>query len=185
MIHPGWLALFYALSEITISTVLRSKKESSSTDKGSLRLIWMVINVSMISSILIALYSPVGHWAGGAPLYWSGFALFVLGIALRWYSIAYLGRFFTVDVVVASDQTVVDTGPYRFIRHPSYTGVLTAFLGLALCLANFFSLALIMIPITAVLLYRIRIEESALQTGLGDTYQRYMQRTKRLVPFIY
>jgi protein-S-isoprenylcysteine O-methyltransferase len=90
-----------------------------------------------------------------------------------------------VDVVVAQDQTVIDTGPYRFIRHPSYTGSLTAFLGFALCLANFISVALIMIPITAVFLYRMRVEEGALQAGLGDPYKNYMRRTKRLVPFIY
>jgi protein-S-isoprenylcysteine O-methyltransferase len=185
MIHPLWLGLVYGLSEIAISTFLRSKSESSGTDKGSLRLIWIVINLSMISGILVALYAPAGHWAGGATLYWTGFVIFVLGLALRWYSIAYLGKFFTVDVTIAADHKVVDTGPYRFIRHPSYTGVLLAFLGFALCLANVISIAIILIPITAVLLHRIRIEESALQAGLGQPYQQYMQRTKRLLPFVY
>jgi protein-S-isoprenylcysteine O-methyltransferase len=185
MIHPWWLAMFYALSEIVISTVLRSRKESKGTDKGSLRTIWLVINVSMISAILIAVYFPAAHVSGGAPLYWTGFVIFALGIALRWYSITYLGKFFTVDVIVTAEQTVIDTGPYRLIRHPSYAGSLTAFLGLALCMANFVSLALIMIPITSVFLYRIRIEESALLIGLGDSYKNYMRRTKRLVPFIY
>jgi protein-S-isoprenylcysteine O-methyltransferase len=185
MINPLWLGLFYGLSEIVISSVLRSKTESSRTDKGSLRLIWIVINLSMFSGILAAVYFPAAHWARGPALYWTGFTIFVLGIALRWYSIAYLGRFFTVDVAVASDQTVIDTGPYRFIRHPSYTGSLAAFLGLALCVENIISIALILIPIGAVFLHRMRIEESALQAGLGDSYKNYMRRTKRLVPFIY
>jgi len=184
-INPLWLGLFYALSEVTISLAMRAKRESRGSDQGSLRMIWMVINVSMISGILIALYLPYGHLAGGKELYWSGFGLFVFGLALRWYSIAYLGRFFTVHVAVVSDQTVVDTGPYRFIRHPSYTGSLTAFLGLGLCLANAFAIAVIVIPITAVFLHRIHIEELALQSGLGDAYKNYMRRTKRLVPFIY
>jgi protein-S-isoprenylcysteine O-methyltransferase len=185
MIHPLWLGLIYGVSEIAISTFLRSKSESSGTDKGSLRLIWMVINLSMVSGIFVALYVPAGHWFGGVALYWIGFAIFAFGLALRWYSIAYLGKFFTVDVTIAAGQKVIDTGPYRFIRHPSYTGVLLAFLGFALCLGNIISMALILMPITAVLLYRIRIEESALQDGLGQPYQLYMQRTKRLIPFLY
>jgi protein-S-isoprenylcysteine O-methyltransferase len=184
-INPLWLGLFYALSEITISTVMRAKRDSRGADKGSLRLIWLVINISMISAMLVALFLPYGYWAGGKILYWSGFALFAFGLALRWYSIAYLGKFFTVHVAVASDQTVIDTGPYKFVRHPSYTGSLTAFLGLGLCLANVIALAVIMIPITAVFFHRIRIEEQALQAGLGDAYKNYMVRTKRLVPFVY
>jgi protein-S-isoprenylcysteine O-methyltransferase len=104
---------------------------------------------------------------------------------LRWYSIFFLGRFFTVDVAVAADQHVIDTGPYRFIRHPSYTGVLLAFLGLALCFGNAATLFMLVVPTTAVFLYRIRIEEAALQSGLGEPYKQYMQRTKRLLPFVY
>ncbi len=184
-INPFWLALFYGLSETAISTLLRSKSESSATDKGSLALIWRVIGASMIAAMFAAVYMHFAHFDGGATLYWVGFAMFVGGIALRWYSISYLGRFFTVDVTVKSDQTVVDTGPYKFIRHPSYTGSLLAFLGLGICFANYATLAIMMIPITSVFLYRMKIEEAALQTGLGEAYRNYMSRTKRLVPFLY
>lgn len=111
--------------------------------------------------------------------------MYVLGLALRWLSIAYLGRFFTVNVIVTTDQKVIDTGPYRWIRHPSYAGALLAFLGLGFCFANAATLFLLFVPAAAAFLYRIGIEEAALQAGLGAAYRRYMQRTKRLVPFIY
>jgi protein-S-isoprenylcysteine O-methyltransferase Ste14 len=59
------------------------------------------------------------------------------------HAIVHLGRFFTVNVAIAANHRLIDTGPYRFVRHPSYTGALMAFLGLALCLANWVPLAVI------------------------------------------
>jgi protein-S-isoprenylcysteine O-methyltransferase len=90
-----------------------------------------------------------------------------------------------VDVAVAADHKVIDSGPYRFVRHPSYTGVLLAFFGVGLSLANYVSLFLLTVPITAVFLYRIRVEEAALTSGLGEPYRRYMDKTRRLIPFLY
>ena len=183
MINPIWLALFFGLSEVLITRFLRSGGGSRDADKGSLRLIWLVINVSMVCAILAYLFLPAARLS--QTLYWPGLALFVFGLALRWYSIAYLGRFFTVDVAVAADHRVMDTGPYRFIRHPSYTGSLTAFVGLALCFGNIVSIGVIIVPITTVFLHRMRIEEAALQSGVGQAYTQYMSRTKRLIPFVY
>jgi len=185
MIHPGWLALFYGSSEVLILTLRRSGNSSNDTDKGSLRTIWAVINVSMMCGIAAGIYLPSAQFGTDVSLYWIGFVVFVFGLALRWYSIAYLGRFFTVDVAVQSDQTVIDSGPYRLIRHPSYTGLLLAFYGLALCFANYITLFFLTVPVTAVLLYRMRIEEAALRAGLGESYRQYMNRTRRLIPYVY
>jgi protein-S-isoprenylcysteine O-methyltransferase len=80
---------------------------------------------------------------------------------------------------------VIDSGPYRFVRHPSYTGALIAFVGFGLCLGNWLSLLLITLPISAAFLWRIRVEERALLEALGDNYRAYMERTKRLLPFVY
>jgi protein-S-isoprenylcysteine O-methyltransferase Ste14 len=80
---------------------------------------------------------------------------------------------------------LIDSGPYRFIRHPSYTGSLVAVLGFALSFANWASLLTIFVPSCAVTLWRIHIEEEALIGALGEGYRGYMQRTKRLIPLIY
>jgi protein-S-isoprenylcysteine O-methyltransferase len=185
MIEPMWLALFYGVSEVFISVRLQSKTQSSATDRGSLRLIWSVITVSMIGASVAAANFPSAYFGGSSVLYWVGVSVFAFGLALRWYSIRYLGKFFTVDVTVVSGQRVIDTGPYRYVRHPAYTGNLLAFFGLGLCFANAVALLLLAVPIAAVFLYRIHIEERALQHGLGAAYRQYMQRTKRLVPFVF
>ncbi len=106
-------------------------------------------------------------------------------LILRWYSIGYLGRYFTVDVSISAEHRLIDSGPYRFIRHPTYTGALLAFLGLGFCFGNWLSILFLGLPIIAAFLWRIRIEERALLQALGEQYRRYMRRTKRLLPFIY
>jgi protein-S-isoprenylcysteine O-methyltransferase len=111
--------------------------------------------------------------------------LTLAGLALRWYAIIYLGRFFTVNVAIAADHQLIDTGPYRRLRHPAYTGALLAFLGLALCAQNWASLAVIVIGTTAAFSYRMQVEEVALTGAFGDRYRQYMQRTWRLVPGLY
>jgi protein-S-isoprenylcysteine O-methyltransferase len=108
-----------------------------------------------------------------------------LGLALRWYSIIHLGRFFTVNVAIANDHRLIDSGPYHFVRHPSYAGNLLAVAGFSLSFQNWASILLIFVPCCAVILWRIHIEEEALLGALGEQYRGYMRRTKRLIPLIY
>jgi len=179
------LGLFYGLSEAGLGIIKRSRDDSVDADRHSLRLIWITILISLTAGFLASTHLPTTALGVGPRLFWAGCALFAAGLALRWYSIFYLGRFFTVNVAIHSGHEIIDTGPYRLIRHPSYSGALLAFLGLALGLDNWASLVLIMVPITWVFLRRMRIEERALSNGLGRPYIDYMQRTKRLVPFVY
>jgi protein-S-isoprenylcysteine O-methyltransferase len=106
-------------------------------------------------------------------------------VVVRWYAILSLGRFFTVNVAIAADHQLVDAGLYRWVRHPSYSGALLAFLGLGLCLDNWASLAALMLPVSVVFWWRMRIEEAALLEAFGERYRDYLRRTRRLIPFIY
>lgn len=109
--------------------------------------------------------------------------LLVAGGALRWVAIISLGRFFTVDVAVHRDHRVITNGPYRYVRHPSYTGALLQVLGLAMGLASWVSALVLIVPIGATLAYRIFVEEQALRQSLGTEYDDYCKVTPRLIPF--
>jgi protein-S-isoprenylcysteine O-methyltransferase Ste14 len=109
----------------------------------------------------------------------------LLGTALRWWAIFTLGRYFTIDVAVRSTQSVVQSGPYRFVRHPSYTAILIMLLGVGMALANWASLVVILAGGLIGLLYRVRVEERALDEALGQPYMDYMRTTKRFIPFIF
>jgi protein-S-isoprenylcysteine O-methyltransferase len=184
----SWLGYAFMLSEAVLALVRRSRGGSSrSADRGSLLLLWLVIAISITLAYSFAYSVPrASMGAEATPALRSiGLLVFFAGLALRWYAIIYLGRYFTVNVAIAADHRVIDTGPYRSIRHPSYSGALLAFLGLGLCLANWLSLACAVIPTLCVFLWRIRIEEAALLEGLGDKYRDYMRRTRRLIPAVY
>jgi protein-S-isoprenylcysteine O-methyltransferase len=180
------LGLAYALSEVGLGLKKRARAEDSrGEDRGSLRLLWIVIVSSVASAFAAAQVLPSAGMGAVPMLRFLGIAVFAAGLAIRWYSIVHLGRFFTVNVAIASDHRLIDTGPYRYVRHPSYTGALMAFLGLAMCLANWASLRLMMIPVLAVFLWRMHVEEAALLQAFGARYRDYKNRTKRLIPAVY
>jgi protein-S-isoprenylcysteine O-methyltransferase len=181
---PALLGLAYGLSEIGLGWLKRSRDDSVDADDRTLRTLWATILIAVAGGILAAARAPQAAF-GGRGVVGTGIALFVLGLVLRWYAIIHLGRYFTVNVAIHSRHEVIDTGPYRFIRHPSYAGALVAFFGLALTFGNWLSLTLVVLPIAWAFGRRIRIEERALANALGSPYTRYMWRTKRLVPFIY
>jgi protein-S-isoprenylcysteine O-methyltransferase len=180
------LGAFYGLFELSVSLLLRSKgKEVARKDQGTLRLIWIVVIPSMVIAITCSRAVPVMALPYAGALYPWGVAIFISGIVFRAWSIWYLGRFFTVDVAVASDQVVIDTGPYSYIRHPSYLGALMVFLGAGLCMGNILSLILLLLPVGYVFVRRMDVEEAALAQGLGEPYVEYMRKTRRLIPFVY
>jgi protein-S-isoprenylcysteine O-methyltransferase Ste14 len=118
-------------------------------------------------------------------VFYLGLALIVAGLVFRAYAVRQLGRYFTPEVIIQPGQHVVDRGLYRFLRHPSYTGIFITLLGYGLALTNALSLALMLVLPGLAFGYRMRVEEAALSEALGEEYVEYMRRTKRLIPFIY
>ncbi|MGI5241962.1 methyltransferase family protein [Dactylosporangium sp. CA-139066] len=108
-----------------------------------------------------------------------------LGLLLRWWSFVTLGKYFTVVVQTSKDQPVVDRGPYRVLRHPSYTGLLLAFAGCGLMLGNWAGTAAGVAVISAALVYRLRIEERALIAALGERYRDFAATRARLIPYVW
>jgi protein-S-isoprenylcysteine O-methyltransferase len=180
------LGLLYFLSELGLQIFKRAKSGAARTeDGGSLAVLWLVGTASMFAAFRFQFSVPQTSWPWQPWVNDLGIVLLLLGLAVRWYSIIYLGRYFTVNVAIATDHKLIDTGPYRAVRHPSYTGALLAFLGLAICMQNWASALILMTGTTAAFLYRMRVEERALTSAFGDRYRQYQQRTARLIPGMY
>jgi len=109
----------------------------------------------------------------------------VSGIAFRIWAIRHLGRFFTVDVGIQQGHQVVEDGPYRFVRHPSYSGSLLALVGVGFLTFNWLGLFLIITCTLLAYALRIPVEEKAMLAQFGAQYAEYAARTKRLIPWIY
>ena len=122
-----------------------------------------------------------GGWAPVAV----GLGVLAAGVALRVWAIVTLGRLFKFVVVIQDGHRVVASGPYRLLRHPSYTGALVGFLGAGIALDSWLSvLALVLIPLLAIGV-RIHVEEAELARALGEEYRAYARRTRRLVPGLW
>jgi protein-S-isoprenylcysteine O-methyltransferase Ste14 len=112
----------------------------------------------------------------------AGITLIAVGTSLRAWSISTLGRFFQYRIEVQPGHHVVSGGPYRYVRHPSYTGVALVVLGIALAAGDVLSLVVTFVLSSVGLAVRIRAEERQLTDALGDEYRRFAAGRKRLIP---
>lgn len=142
--------------------------------------------------ILLANYISVGvafgfyvNAVGPSLPYWFigvGAAVAVAGVVLRAWAIATFGRFFSVVIRIEADHRLVETGPYRWIRHPSYTGMLLSLWGVALVLGTVAGLLSVVLATGLAFSYRIAVEERMLRERFGSEYDAYARRTGRLFP---
>jgi protein-S-isoprenylcysteine O-methyltransferase Ste14 len=160
-------------------------KDANSKDSGSLKVILAGMWVALLIAYPVAF---VKAWAfpqsWQLPLFVVGVLLIVLGSLLRRYCFRTLGEYFTGDVKARADQPVITAGPYRWVRHPSYTAGMMMFIGIGLALGSWFSFALLTIATIATYGYRVAVEERVLLTTIGEPYGRYMKDRKRFIPYI-
>jgi protein-S-isoprenylcysteine O-methyltransferase Ste14 len=176
----------WVLPEINAWRVKRSADSSMARDQGSLNLIVILWWVGIAAGFLFSTLLPQAAIAWERrSLFALGITCMLLGVALRWYAAAVLGKYFTFDVSIQRGQALVERGPYRYIRHPSYSGALLTLLGFGLALGNWAGEIAALSCLGFAYAYRIPIEESALTVALGETYQQYRKRTWRLVPFLF
>ena len=179
--------LIWAVMEVSVEIRQRKRirADVSRQDKGSHVVLGGMIRIGILLCVLLAFTVPATAITSASVfLFWLGIALVYAGLAFRLYAIKVLGRYFTTSVAVVADQQVVEDGPYKLIRHPAYTGLLIMFLGFGLSSTNWLSLLALMGCALTGLSYRIHVEERVLQEHLGQRYQEYMRRTKRLIPFV-
>jgi protein-S-isoprenylcysteine O-methyltransferase len=185
LIFWGACAL-WILPEVVAWRVKLSGDSSKARDRGSLGLIVVLwwIGIALDFALSLLLPQAAISWKR-TSLFLAGICFMLLGVALRWYSAAVLGKYFTFDVAIQGGQTLIEAGPYRYIRHPSYSGALVSLLGFGLALGNWAGLAASFCCMGFAYAYRIPVEEAALTSALGDSYKEYMKRTWRLVPFLF
>jgi len=187
--QPVALLLWVAINLISFAFEFNQwagrRDEATKTDKGSLVVLLICTAAGLIAVVLAPKLFPAAAIAPAPLAFIGGMVIFLAGFAMRRWSEMTLGRYFTFAVMTSPDQPVVSTGPYRFVRHPGYTGGLLVVVGAGAVSGNWVGLACFTLAILLPLLYRIRIEESALLLALGDRYRSYATAHKRLVPLVW
>lgn len=163
---------------------MKETKENKEEDKFSILFILLAASVSIVSANI--------EWANNFPAYESndtitiiGLCMIVLGIIIRVWAILTLGKYFTATVVVQQKQTLITSGPYKIVRHPSYLGAFLSIVGCAVFLDAYISIIVATVLMCSCYVVRIHAEEKALVQYFGNEYVQFSQKTKRLFPFIW
>lgn len=180
------VVMLWVLSELVgggiIPMLRRSGRGTKRKDGGSVLLLRVLMYVSVVIAIVFDLnnIAMLPNW-----FFYPGIFLIVVGILVRQWAIIVLGRFFTFTVSVQKNQKVIDHGPYRYIRHPSYLGLFLIVIGIGLALHSWGGILILLVMNGVAFGYRMQVEEKVLVSELGDDYVQYMKRTKRLIPFVF
>ena len=187
LLHPGpWVAFVAGvLTFLTQPSLASDDLVSDADDRRSALLIFVCVAVCQLVAILDYGYREIFRPEAFSPAVVVGASVVAAGLALRYWAIRTLGSFFTSTVHVADDQVLVDTGPYRWLRHPAYSGTILHCAGLAIMLASGIGVLLALVAVVPAYLYRVAVEEPVLASGLGNAYGEYRSRTWRLLPFVY
>ena len=185
--HPAFISLSVVLAVLTAAALFTHGNLSAGVreDRSNRWVLTAFGLLGILSAWLPAYTDRKEFWTlDGETLRWIGVVLFAGGGALRMWPVFVLGNRFSGLVAIQPGHTLVTTGIYRFIRHPSYLGLMAGSLGWALAFRSgggVILTALSLIPLIA----RIRAEEALLLSHFGSEYEAYRARTSRLVPGIY
>jgi protein-S-isoprenylcysteine O-methyltransferase Ste14 len=183
-----WLFLGLSWTLIEIVIAVKTRVHFSSAGGHPYRsevLIWLAV----IFAVITALWFKQQQWTP-LPIDVSfrqllAIPLFISGLALRAVALLNLGKFFSTTVITHTEHQLIETGPYRWLRHPAYTGLLISFFAAGLAMGDVLAFVVLLSPITFALYRRIQIEEQWLLGHFGDDYSAYCQRTKALIPWVY
>ncbi|NLT50412.1 MAG: isoprenylcysteine carboxylmethyltransferase family protein [Ignavibacteria bacterium] len=166
---------------------LRKRPERKIIKSGDKMSVWILsFFISLGYSLAFSIASTkIGRIYNWDTFFATGSILVIIGLIIRIKSILTLKEQFTYTITKIENHKLIETGLYKFIRHPGYLGQLIIFLGIATSLSNWLSILLMMISVSIGFIYRIRNEENFLKEQMGSKYLDYQKRTKKLIPMIY
>lgn len=179
------VSYLYGFIEVFMNLRQRSKsKVTTSSDKSSLWCLYGLITLGYVLSFSIGA-TRIGRIYDWNTFFIVGMALFLIGFTIRIHSLMTLKQYFTYTVGKVEDHKLIETGLYKFIRHPGYLGQLIIFIGISTSISNWLSILVMMIPVSIGYIYRIKVEESFMVEQMGEDYLNYQKRTKRIIPMLY
>lgn len=176
----------WVLWEILITVLTQTRRgEGKIQDRGTQIILWVVIIVSFRIDDWMHKFFPIDMPGSDSWLLPAAFGVLLLGFGVRVLAIVMLGSAFSTNVATRAGQRLQRRGLYRFVRHPSYLGLELIFLAFAVHSRTWVCFAVVFVPPTLAVMYRIHIEEAALRQAFGADYEDYRRGTKQLIPGIF
>ncbi len=194
--NPVWAVLFWVsfyswffVFETWVSLRdVRTKVTVDNVDNSSafffLIMLYVGISLSLAFTFLVPEFR-IDSDSLNFFLFTLGITLIWAGILFRFWSIQTLGKYFRTVVLIHDDHELVTSGPYRYIRNPSYTGSIISVLGMGLALGNWAGLFSLLLAVCIGYSWRIHVEEAALKKNFGVAYEEYMKKTWSLIVFVW
>jgi len=181
--HPWILIGVGVIATVYQPSYTPTEGSRTTADRGTARQILWTIYLCNFAALMEAVLVdyPASLRLDAAALI--GLALMLVGLGLRSWAVVTLGRWFTWNVRLQEGQEVIQHGPYRLVRHPSYTGALLTYLFLPLFLHSWWSLGLAAVLLPLAFLRRIKHEEQLLCESLAG-YADYREKSAALIPWI-
>jgi protein-S-isoprenylcysteine O-methyltransferase Ste14 len=176
----------WVVGELLIAVFTQTRQgEGKIQDRGTQIILWIVIVASLRIEQWMHRFFPVDMPGAHSWLLPAALGVLILGLGVRAVAIVTLGKAFSTNVATRAGQKLQRSGFYSLVRHPSYLGLELIFLAFALHARTWACFAVVLVPTTLAVLYRIQVEETALRLAFGAEYDDYSRRTKRLIPGVY
>jgi protein-S-isoprenylcysteine O-methyltransferase Ste14 len=174
-------ALFWIIPELWL--LIRDRKVKPERGLNNGRYLYFLLIFAIIACVLMSIkfinipITQNSRFLIGSLIIWGG-------LFFRWWAIYSLGKYFNIVVTVQSGQKIIKNGPYKYIRHPSYTGSMLILFGFGFSLGNWIGLAIILIIALISFYSRAIVEEQVMVSSFGNDYLNYMRQTTRFIPFV-
>jgi len=162
-------------------------KEKRKDEVARHRVDLYLIQLFSLAIVFLAPFSDRRSWGSvnwGDSGRYAGLILVVAGFVLMQMAEKYLAKQFSVVVTVQENHQLIETGPYRFIRHPRYLGVLLFFVGISMTFRSYVALGLVL-ALLLILLWRVYAEEALMRREFGKAWEAYRVKSWRLIPFVF
>jgi protein-S-isoprenylcysteine O-methyltransferase Ste14 len=190
--HPVRLAFVVVISILQVFAAAynphsgnRNEKRKDGVKRHKIDL--LLIQLLSLATIFLAPFSDshsIGVFHLGDAFRLFGFIILIPGFIFMQVAEKFLDKQFSVEVTVQKDHTLITHGPYAFIRHPRYLGILTFFTGISLVFQSWLAMIFVLL-LSFVLLWRVRAEESLMLQEFGAEWEAYCGASWRLIPFVY
>ena len=177
--------LSWLIFELWVFSRNRKRVKDASRDRGNSLWVVVLLIVGITVGFNLPGIAPQFNFQKYLAIFFSlGIALIWLGIAFRYWAVQTLGKFFSIKLIIQEKHQLITTGPYLYIRHPSYTAALITLAGFGFAIGNWLSVIALLVFGLIIYSTRIKTEEKMLSQEFGKSYEDYRKKTWRLIPFL-